>query len=91
LVLLSISIVTAVLWRYVASHRDLLEPEVTDEEVTAMTSLTTPSIGFYVVVVLLAILAPEVAAFGFLLIAVVGLFRLFRKHGDRTPSSAPAQ
>jgi uncharacterized membrane protein len=87
LVLLSISVVTGVLWRYVASHRDLLEPEVTDEEVTAMTSGTTPSIGFYVVVVLLAILAPEVAAFGFLLIAVVSVFR---NRGDRTPSSAPA-
>ena len=88
LVLLSISIVTAVLWRYVVSHRDLLEPEVTDDVVMAMTSVTTPSIGFYIVVLLLAILAPEVAAFGFLLIAVVGVFRT---HGDRTPSSAPAQ
>ena len=47
LVLLSISIVTAVLWRYVVSHRDLLEPEVTDDVVMAMTSVTTPSIGFY--------------------------------------------
>jgi hypothetical protein len=88
LVLLSISVVTAVLWRYVVSPRDLLEPQVTDEEVTAMTSVTTPSIGFYVVVVLLAIFAPEVAAFGFLLIAVVGVFRT---RGDRTPSSAPAR
>jgi hypothetical protein len=32
--------------------------------------------------VLLAILAPEVAAFGFLLMAVVSVFRT---HGDRTP------
>lgn len=87
LVLLSISVVTAALWRYVAGRRDLLEPEVTDEEVTAMTSLTTPSVGFYVVVVCLAILAPEVAAFGFLLIAVVGVFR---QRGDRTPASEPA-
>ena len=86
--LLSISVVTGVLWRYVAAHRDLLEPDVTDEEVSAMTALTTPNMGFYVVVVLLAIFAPKVAAFGFLLLAVVGVFR---QRGDRTPSSAPAQ
>ena len=48
--------------------------------------MTTPNIGFYVLVVLLPIPAPEVAAFGFLLIAVVGVFR---KLGDRAPSSAP--
>ena len=87
LALLSISVVTAALWRYVARHRDLLEPDVTDDDVNAMTSVTAPSIGFYVVVVALAILAPEVAAFGYLLIAVVGVFR---QRGDRTPASAPA-
>ena len=88
LVLLSISVVIGLLWRYVAAHRDLLEPDVTDDDVSAMTALTTPSMGFYVVVVLLAILAPEVAAFGFLLIALIVVFR---QRGDRTPSSAPAQ
>jgi uncharacterized membrane protein len=68
-----------------ARHRDLLEQSVTDEEVTAMTQLMTPGIGFYVVVVLLAVLAPQVAAFGFLLIGVVGVFR---QRGDRTAASA---
>jgi hypothetical protein len=34
-VLLSISVVIGVLWRYVAAHRDLLEPDVTDEDVAA--------------------------------------------------------
>ena len=84
LVLLSISVVTSVLWRYVARHRDLLEPDVSDQGVTAMTLLTTPSIGFYVVIVLLAILVPQAAAFGYLLIAVVGVFR---QRGDRTAAS----
>ena len=88
LVLLSISVVIGLLWRYVAAHRDLLEPDVTDDDVSAMTALTTPNMGFYVIVVLLAILAPEVAAFGFLLIALIVVFR---QRGDRTPSSAPAQ
>ena len=31
LALLSIAVVTGVLWRYVARHRELLEPDVTDE------------------------------------------------------------
>ncbi|MGZ4199596.1 MAG: hypothetical protein ACXVP1_05370 [Thermoleophilia bacterium] len=74
-------------WRYVAGHRDLLKPDVTDEEVTAMTLLTAPNMGFYVVVVLLALLAPQVAAFGYLAIAVVAVFRT---RGDHTTASAPA-
>jgi uncharacterized membrane protein len=85
LILLSISVVLAVIWRYVAANRDLLEPEVTDEQVAAMTSLTTPSMAFYAAVVVLAILAPEVAAFGYLLIAVVAVFR---QRGDPAASSA---
>ena len=84
-VLLAISIVTSVLWRYVATHRDLLKPDVTDDEITAITLATTPSIGFYVLVVLLALIAPQVAAFGYLLIAVIAVFR---QHGDRRPAPA---
>ena len=87
LALLAVSVVTALLWRYVARHRDLLEADVTDKEVTAMTRVTTPSIGFYVVVVLLAVLAPHIAAFGYLLIAVVGVFR---QRGDRAAASGLA-
>ena len=87
LVLLSISVVIGSLWRYVAAHRELLEPDVTDEDVAAMTLLTTPTMGFYVVVVLLALLAPTVAAFGYLVIAVVAVFRT---RGDSTAPSAPA-
>ena len=87
LVLLAISVVISALWRYVAAHRDLLKPDVTDEDVAAMTLLTAPNMGFYVVVVLLALLAPAVAAFGYLAIAVIALFRT---RGDSTAASAPA-
>lgn len=80
LVMLSISTVIGVLWRYLARHRDLLEPDVADQEVAAITKLTTPSVGFYVVVVALALLAPRVAAFGYVAIAVV---LVFRQQGDR--------
>ena len=51
-----------------------------------MTLLTTPNMGFYVVVVCLALLAPQLAAFGYLLIAVVGVFR---QRGDRTDPHPP--
>ncbi len=83
LVLLAISVTTSGLWRYIAAHRDLLERDVTDRQVRAITLATTPSIGFYAAVVLLALLAPQVAAFGYLLIAVIGVFR---QRGDRAPT-----
>jgi hypothetical protein len=82
---LAISAVTSALWRYVAGHRDLLEAEVTDEEIRAMTIMGTPNMGFYVVVVALA-LATQVAAFGYLLIAVVGVFRQRGDRDRRTPA-----
>lgn len=85
LTLLAISVVVGVLWRYVASHRDLLEPDVTDAEVRAINQAMTPNIGFYVAVVLLALVAPKAAVFGYLLIAVIGVFR---QHGDRSPAPA---
>ena len=67
LVLLSISVVIGVLWRYVASHRDLLEPDVTDDDVSAMTAADDAQHGLLRRSwCCLAILAPEVAAFGFL-------------------------
>ncbi len=87
LVLFAISATINALWRYVAAHRDLLEPDVTDEDVAAITLATAPNMAFYVVVVLLALLAPQVAAFGYLLIAVVGVFR---QRGDRAAPAAAA-
>ena len=81
LVLLSITAVASALWRYVTAHRDLLEADVSDEEVRIITRLTTPGIGFYAGVVVLAVVAPQVAAFAYLAIAVVSVFR---QRGDRT-------
>jgi uncharacterized membrane protein len=87
LVLLAISVVISALWRYVADHRHLLKPDVSDEDVAAITLLTAPSMGFYLVVVLFALVAPEIAAFGYLAIAVVAVFRT---RGDSAAASAPA-
>ena len=43
---------------------------------------TTPSIGFYIGVIVLALLAPKIAVFGYLVIAVVAVLRA---RGDSTP------
>lgn len=83
--LLAISLIGSVLWRYVAKHRDLLASEVSDAEVAAIARRAAPDTGFYVAVVALAILAPQVAAFGYLLIAVRAVFR---SRGDRTAKPA---
>ena len=82
-VLLAISSVIGALWRHVAGHRELLHPDVTDEEVSALTRQTAPSPGFYIVVVLLAFLAPKVAAFGYLVIPLVGVFRIGGDHSAK--------
>jgi hypothetical protein len=53
---------------------------VSEQEINAILVATTPSLGFYVGVIVLAILAPRVAAFGYLVIAVIGVLRA---HGDQ--------
>ena len=75
LTLASISIVIAFLWRTVLVHTDLLHPGVTNEERTAYTRLTQPNIGFYLVAMVIAYLAPQVAAALYLMIAVSSLVR----------------
>jgi uncharacterized membrane protein len=88
LVLFGTSLVITALWRYIAGRRALLAPEVSDSEIAAITRQTAPSIGFYAVVVLLALIAPRIAAFGYLAIAVVVVFR---SRGDytATPTASP--
>ncbi len=88
LVLLSISILTSGLWRYIATHRNLLEPGVTDAEIKAIARAAAPNMAFYAVVVLLALLAPQAAAVGYLLIAVRAVFR---QRGDRDQGPAPTE
>jgi uncharacterized membrane protein len=73
--LLVISLLFAALWRAVVSDRQLLRPEVSDAEVQAIGRATTPSIGFYAVPLVLAFVAPKVAAFGYLVVAIVAVAR----------------
>lgn len=71
----------------VALGARLLSPEVSEEEINAILRVTSPNIGFYVGVVVLAIVAPHVAVFGYLLIALV---LVPRARGDEGPTATAA-
>jgi uncharacterized membrane protein len=73
--LLAISVLVRVIWQYVSGHRELLEPGVADDEVVAIRRAATPDLAFYAGVIVLAIVAPEVAAVGYLVIALVAVMR----------------
>lgn len=73
--LLAISLVQTLLWRYVAGRRELLEPGVGDAEVAQLMRRIAPSTGFYVLALALSVLVPQVAAFGYLAIAVLAVLR----------------
>jgi TMEM175 potassium channel family protein len=74
--LLAIALLFSALWGAVARDRELLKPDVSDEEVKAILLASSPSIGFYAGAIALAIVAPQAAAFGYLLIAVVAVLRV---------------
>ena len=73
--LLVISLVLSALWASIASDRSLLKPEVTGREFKAILPAATPSRGFFGAVIVLAIFAPQVAAIGCLVIAIVAVLR----------------
>ena len=81
--LLVISLLLSALWGAIASNRDLLRPEVSEQEINSILIATTPNLGFYVGVIVLAVFAPKVAAFGFLVIAIIGVLRV---HGEQPTS-----
>ena len=79
--LLVISSLLSALWGSVARDRFLLRPEVNEKEFNAIALATGPNIGFYIGVIVLAILAPKIAVFGYLVIAIVAVLRA---RGDST-------
>ena len=87
--LLVISLLIAVMWRYVTGHRELLEPDVTDEEIEAIQGATTPSVAFYGAVIAIAIVAPRVAAGLYLLIPIVSILRTRSWHTPGDTSADP--
>jgi uncharacterized membrane protein len=76
LCLLAIAVLFSALWASVARDRRLLKSEVTDEEVNSILIASSPSIGFYAGAIAVAIVAPRVAAIGYLLIAVLSVLRV---------------
>ena len=82
--LLVISLLIGALWGSAVLDRSVLRPEVDDDEIKAITRATTPHIGFYAAVIVLAIFVPRVAIVGYLVIAIVALLRA---QGDRPTRS----
>jgi uncharacterized membrane protein len=83
--LLLITLLVAAIWRAVVAHPELLRTEVPEHEVARILRSTSPDLGSYVLVTLLAVLAPQVAAFGYLVIAVVLVARA--GSGRRSPGA----
>jgi len=79
--LLVISVLVTALVRYAGSQPELIEEEGRDDAV-ALAAGARPALGLYVVVLALAFIAPKVAAFGFLAIA---LFMIMRARGKPRP------
>jgi uncharacterized membrane protein len=87
--LLVISILLGALWGTAAQNRHLLRPDVSEQEINAILLAAGPNIGFYGIFVVLALVAPRIAAFGYLVVAIVSVLRA---HGDEseTTTAAPA-
>lgn len=73
--LLVISIIFGALWTAASQNRDLLRPEVTDEDIVEVKRASRPNIGFYAFATALAVPAPRGAVFLYFVIAIVSVFR----------------
>ena len=85
--LLVISITFAALGLAIARDRTLLHERVGDDEVRALLRAVTPNLGFYVTVIVLAVLAPRAAAIGYLMIAAVGVMRARGDNASTVPAA----
>ena len=79
--LLVVSSLLAAMWRAVANRPQLLHADVDDQHVQAIMRAAAPNIGLFVLTTLVAIVAPRLAAFGYLVIAFVVVLRIHA--GDR--------
>jgi uncharacterized membrane protein len=86
LVLLAIAALFAALWGAVAANPELLQSDVSDEEVRAILVAASPNLAFYAGVTAIALVAPRVAAVGYLVIAVVAVLRA--RGDERQPDPA---
>jgi uncharacterized membrane protein len=69
--LLAISLIVSAMGRYVAARKALRREGVTASEVRTVVALAEPSLGFYALLVALAVFLPRIAAFGLLAVAAV--------------------
>jgi uncharacterized membrane protein len=74
-VLLTVLTILTAMCRYVASRAEMLREPSNAPELRALALQLSPGLGFYVLGLPIALLAPRVAAFWFLGIAVVGVLR----------------
>ena len=81
--LLAISLLVRLLWASAVRDGHVLRPDMSEEEINAIGVSTTPNIGFYAGVIVLAVFVPRIAVFGYLVIAIVALLRM---RGDRAPA-----
>jgi TMEM175 potassium channel family protein len=85
--LLLISSLYGLLALAISRNPDLLQSGVDVSEVKAIIRSVQPNIGFYVALIVLAGIAPKVAAFGFLISSLGTVLRARGDSGDRDPTA----
>ena len=82
--LLSLTMLSVV-WRY-AAREELVRPDLADEEVRTLTRRLTPSLGGYVVMIVVGLFLPVLAVLGYLALALFILipFGEIRRRARRT-------
>jgi uncharacterized membrane protein len=88
LTLMTISILSWALWTAVRRERELLHPDVTDEEIQLFTRRATPNIGFYVAATVLALVAPTLTAVVYFAIGAATVLRARGDSGQRRAGQA---
>ena len=75
LTLTAVSLTITALWHSVLGDRRLLNPGIDEQEIAAVTRATAPNIGLLLLATAVAIPFPRGAAFMYLAIAVIAVFR----------------
>jgi hypothetical protein len=86
LTLLGAALAMSALWRH-ARSRNLVRPDVGDEEVVALTRKLTPGLAGYVAMIALGLFLPVVAIVGYLLIAVFFIVPIHRMRRSARPGA----
>jgi uncharacterized membrane protein len=90
LTLTAVSLTITGLWRAVRSDRALLKPGIPEREIAAVTRATAPNIPLLLIATALAIPFPRGAAFTYLAIAVLAVFRARPDEGAVEEKPSPA-